>query len=77
MRRIYAARRRALIEALKPGEGKLYRVDASPAGLMLLLRLPAGVSDEETVESARAPRHRDAGAVEPLCGPQAASRGCC
>jgi GntR family transcriptional regulator / MocR family aminotransferase len=51
MRRIYAARRRALIEALKPGEGRLYRVDASPAGLMLLLRLPAGVSDEETVRA--------------------------
>jgi len=42
MRRIYAARRRALIEALKPGEGRLFTVDASPAGLMLLLRLPAG-----------------------------------
>ncbi len=48
MRRIYAARRRALIEALKPGDGRLYRIDASPAGLMLLLRLPEGVSDEET-----------------------------
>ena len=50
MRRIYAARRRALIEALKPGEGRLFTVDASPAGLMLLLRLPAGVSDEAVVE---------------------------
>lgn len=51
MRRIYAARRRALIEALKPGEGALYEIDASPAGLMLLLRLPAGVSDEDTVRT--------------------------
>ena len=50
MRRIYAARRRALIEALKPAEGKLFTVDASPAGLMLLLRLPAGASDEAMVE---------------------------
>jgi GntR family transcriptional regulator/MocR family aminotransferase len=49
MRRIYAARRRALIEALKPGEGRLYHVDASPAGLMLLLRLPPGASDEEAL----------------------------
>jgi GntR family transcriptional regulator/MocR family aminotransferase len=46
MRRIYAARRRALIEALKPGEGRLFTIDASPAGLMLLLRLPKGTSDE-------------------------------
>jgi GntR family transcriptional regulator/MocR family aminotransferase len=50
MRRIYAARRRALIEALKPADGKLFTVDASPAGLMLLLRLPSGVSDETMVE---------------------------
>jgi GntR family transcriptional regulator/MocR family aminotransferase len=50
MRRIYAARRRALMEALKPGEGKLFTVDASPAGLMLLLRLLPGVSDESMVE---------------------------
>lgn len=49
MRRIYAARRRALIEALKPGEGRLYEIDASPAGLMLLLRLKAGASDEDAV----------------------------
>ena len=44
MRRIYAARRRALIEALKPGEGRLYEVDASPAGLMLLLAPAARAS---------------------------------
>jgi hypothetical protein len=42
---------RVLIEALKPGEGTLYEIDASPAGLMLLLRLPAGVSDEDTVRT--------------------------
>ncbi|NJM31303.1 MAG: PLP-dependent aminotransferase family protein [Rhizobiales bacterium] len=46
MRRIYAARRAALLEALKPGEGKLYEIEASPAGLMLMLRLPQGRNDE-------------------------------
>ena len=51
MRRIYAARRRAVMEALKPWDGKLYRLDASPAGLMLLLRLPPGTSDEAAVET--------------------------
>jgi GntR family transcriptional regulator/MocR family aminotransferase len=50
MRRIYAARRRALMEALKPGDGTLYRIDASPAGLLLLLRLPDGVGDEDAVK---------------------------
>lgn len=45
MRRIYAARRRALLEALEPGDGRQFTIDASPAGLTLLLRLPAGSSD--------------------------------
>jgi GntR family transcriptional regulator/MocR family aminotransferase len=49
MRRIYAARRRALIEALGPGDGSLFRIDASPAGLMLLLRLTRGENDTEVV----------------------------
>ena len=49
MRRIYAARRRVLIEALKPGDGRLYTIDASPAGLMLLLRLPGEQCDEALV----------------------------
>ena len=49
MRRIYAARRRVLIEALKPGDGRLYTIDASPAGLMLLLRLPGEQGDEALV----------------------------
>jgi GntR family transcriptional regulator/MocR family aminotransferase len=51
MRRIYAARRRALIEALRPADGSLYGIDASPAGLMLLLRLNDGASDEEAVRA--------------------------
>ncbi|MCA3555258.1 PLP-dependent aminotransferase family protein [Aestuariivirga sp.] len=50
MRRIYAARRRALIEALKPGEGRLFSIDAPPAGLMLVLRLPPDMSDGALVE---------------------------
>jgi GntR family transcriptional regulator/MocR family aminotransferase len=49
MRRIYANRRRVLIDALKPGDGKMFMIDASPAGLMLLLRLPASTSDEAAV----------------------------
>jgi GntR family transcriptional regulator/MocR family aminotransferase len=49
MRRIYAARRRALIEALKPGDGTCFTIDASPAGLMLLLRLPDDSNDEDIV----------------------------
>jgi GntR family transcriptional regulator/MocR family aminotransferase len=50
MRRIYAARRAALIEALKPVDGTFITIDASPSGLMLLLRLPQGVDDEIWVQ---------------------------
>lgn len=49
MRRIYATRREVLIASLEPGDGRLYQIDASPAGLMLLLHLPQGVSDEAIV----------------------------
>lgn len=49
MRRIYAGRRAALIEALKPGDGKYYAIDASPSGLMLLLRLAPSLDDEALV----------------------------
>lgn len=49
MRRIYANRREALIAALRPEDGRLYVIDASPAGLMLLLRLPSGAVDEDVV----------------------------
>ncbi|MGH6853936.1 MAG: PLP-dependent aminotransferase family protein [Aestuariivirga sp.] len=51
MRRIYAARRSALIAALKPGEARLFTIDASPSGLMLLLRLPQGASDDSLVQN--------------------------
>jgi GntR family transcriptional regulator / MocR family aminotransferase len=47
MRRIYAARRKALIDALAPGDGHLFHLDASPSGLMLLLRLKPTSSDEK------------------------------
>ncbi len=47
MRRIYAARREALIAAL---EGSTrFTIDASPSGLMLLLRLKPGDNDEAIV----------------------------
>jgi GntR family transcriptional regulator/MocR family aminotransferase len=46
MRRIYAARREALISALAPGDGRLFQIDASPSGLLLLLRLMPGMDDE-------------------------------
>jgi GntR family transcriptional regulator / MocR family aminotransferase len=44
MRRIYAARREALIEAL--GGSSRFVIDASPSGLMLLLRLTPDENDE-------------------------------
>ena len=47
MRRIYAARREALIEALEGS--KRFTIDASPSGLMLLLRLKPDENDEEMV----------------------------
>jgi len=49
MRRIYAARRECLIAALKPGDGRLFAVEASPAGLTLLLRLDDRADDEALV----------------------------
>jgi GntR family transcriptional regulator/MocR family aminotransferase len=49
MRRIYAGRRAALIEALEAGGPKRFVVDASPSGLMLLLRLEPCENDEEIV----------------------------
>ncbi len=49
MRRIYAGRRAALIEALSASHGSQFTIDASPAGLMLLLRLKPDDNDEELV----------------------------
>ena len=45
MRRIHASRRRKLIATLAPGEPDLFRIEAPPAGLSLLLALPEGQSD--------------------------------
>ncbi len=44
MRRLYASRRNRLIAALSPGEPSLFRIEAPPAGLTLLLAL----SDEQS-----------------------------
>lgn len=49
MRRVYAGRRLKLIEALQPGNGRLYDLDAAPSGLMLLLRLRQANDDEALV----------------------------
>ena len=49
MRRIYASRRAALIEALEAGHSQRFRIDASPSGLMLLLRLKSHENDEAIV----------------------------
>lgn len=49
MRRLYAARRDALIARLQPHAPGLFELDAPPSGLMILLRLPPHVSDENLV----------------------------
>jgi GntR family transcriptional regulator / MocR family aminotransferase len=53
MRRIYAARRRALIDALAPGNETQFTLDAPPSGLMLLLRLGSQYDDAALVEKLR------------------------
>ena len=50
MRRVYASRRVALIEALQPGDGRLFDLVAAPSGLMLMLKLRGAVDDEALVE---------------------------
>jgi GntR family transcriptional regulator/MocR family aminotransferase len=49
MRRIYASRRKALLSALAPGDGRLYTIDAAPSGLTLLLRLKPDQDDKAIV----------------------------
>ncbi len=51
MRRLYSARRAALMAALAEGDPKYFRLDAPPSGLMLLLRLRATQSDDRLVAS--------------------------
>lgn len=53
MRRIYAGRRQALIRQLAPSDGRLFKLDASPSGLMLLLRLRETQSDETIAANLR------------------------
>jgi GntR family transcriptional regulator/MocR family aminotransferase len=62
MRRIYASRRAALIGALKPGDGRLFTIDAAPSGLMLLLRLRPDLNDGP-IAARLATRHIE---VQPL-----------
>lgn len=50
MRRVYASRRLALIEALQPGHGRLFELVAAPSGLMLLLKFMSDVDDEALVD---------------------------
>ena len=54
MRRIYAAKRAALIAELQAEDGALFTIDAAPSGLMLLLRLPPGMRDYDTVKELEA-----------------------
>ena len=49
MRRIYAGRRAALIDALSETPQTRFSIDASPSGLMLLLRLGPHENDEAVV----------------------------
>jgi GntR family transcriptional regulator/MocR family aminotransferase len=62
MRRIYASRRAALIGALKPGDGRLFTIDAAPSGLLLLLRLRPDLNDGP-IAARLATRHIE---VQPL-----------
>ena len=50
MRRLYAARRQALLEVFLPFDGKLFDVDAPPSGLTIMLRLRDTADDDEIVE---------------------------
>jgi GntR family transcriptional regulator / MocR family aminotransferase len=51
MRRLYAARRHVLMEALAPQHGKLFELDAPPSGLAILLRLKSDADDQALVKA--------------------------
>lgn len=51
MRRLYAARRDTLIAALAPGDPQLFKLEAPPSGLQVLLRFAPDVDDETLEES--------------------------
>jgi GntR family transcriptional regulator/MocR family aminotransferase len=45
MRRLYASRRAALLKLFTPYDGRLFKVDAPPSGLQIMLRLHDDVDD--------------------------------
>jgi GntR family transcriptional regulator / MocR family aminotransferase len=49
MRRLYAARRKALLDVFAPYDSRLFQLDAPPSGLMIMLRLGDDVDDEALV----------------------------
>jgi GntR family transcriptional regulator / MocR family aminotransferase len=51
MRRLYAARRQALLDVFMPHDGLLFEVDAPPSGLTIMLRLRESVDDDEIVQT--------------------------
>jgi GntR family transcriptional regulator / MocR family aminotransferase len=81
MRRLYSARRDCLMAALAPGVPSLFRLDAPPSGLMLLLRFPSDADDEalenrllaegievQALSSHFAGRHKDQGLLLSFAG---------
>jgi GntR family transcriptional regulator / MocR family aminotransferase len=46
MRRLYATRRKALLEVFAQHDGVLFKLDAPPSGLVIMLRLADDVDDE-------------------------------
>ena len=49
MRRLYASRRNLLMESLEAYDPELFRVDAPPSGLTIMLRLPQQQNDDTLV----------------------------
>jgi GntR family transcriptional regulator / MocR family aminotransferase len=49
MRRLYATRRQALLDVLMQHDGKLFKVDAPPSGLTVMLRFADAFDDEALV----------------------------
>ncbi len=49
MRRLYATRRQALLNVLRPYDGKLFSVDAPPSGLTIMLRFSDDRDDDAVV----------------------------
>ncbi len=49
MRRLYATRRQILLDVFMPHDGQLFKVDAPPSGLTVMLRFPDDTDDEALV----------------------------